>query len=198
MTLNELSTVPSEAMPFAAFSEHLHLGSGFESDGAENSVLEAYIRSALAAIEARSGIALLQRRFSWTLHRWSDATSQRLPVSPVKAIELMRLIAADGSETIVSSDKYHLQQNQLSATLSPSGTCLPQLPHLGSVEIVLEAGFGNDWNDIPADLRAAVFQLAAHNYEFRGGASSQSKGLPDSVLSLLEPYRSVRLFGGAA
>jgi len=85
MILNELTSVPSSAIPVTAFSEHLNLGSGFSDSGDQDSILETYLRAALAAIEARLGIALFRRRFSWGLYAWSNPNTQRLPVSPVQA-----------------------------------------------------------------------------------------------------------------
>ena len=198
MTLNELSAVPSDALPFAALSEHLHLGSGFEDDGVQNAVLEAYLRAAIAAIESRSGVALLQRRFSWSIHRWSKNDAQRLPLAPVKSVELMRLIFSDGAEQVVGSEQYVLRQHQTSASLLATKGSFPNLPHGGSVEIIFEAGYGENWSAVPADLQAAVMQLAAHNYEYRSGVHSDNQGFPKGVLSLLQPYQSVRVFGGAA
>jgi len=78
------STWPSSAIPVTAFSEHLNLGSGFSDSGDQDSILETYLRAALAAIEARLGIALFRRRFSWGLYAWSNPNTQRLPVSPVQ------------------------------------------------------------------------------------------------------------------
>jgi len=50
MILNELTSVPSSAIPVTAFSEHLNLGSGFSDSGDQDSILETYLRAALAAI----------------------------------------------------------------------------------------------------------------------------------------------------
>ena len=196
MILNEITTVPSAAIPVAAFAEHLHLGSGFADDGAQDGVLETYLRAALSAIEARSGLALFQRSFSWALHSWSNTNAQRVPVSPVQSIQSMRLISAAGAESLVNPDHYQLRKDGRQVRIMATGVSLPHLPHNGSVEIVLEAGFGPAWEDIPADLRQSVLMLAAHHYEHRTGQDAGA--FPAGVLALLEPYRAIRLSGGAA
>jgi uncharacterized phiE125 gp8 family phage protein len=64
------------------------------------------------------------------------------------------------------------------------------------VEIGFTAGFGAGWADVPADLRQAVMLLAAQFYETRHDAGDAVAGLPLAVQSLLERWRTVRLFGG--
>jgi len=195
MILNEITTVPSEAIPVAAFSEHLHLGSGFSDDGAKDAVLETYLRAAISAIEARSGMALFLRSFALGLYSWNNINGQPLPVSPVQSIQSMRLVSSVGVESLVQSDHYRLQKDGHRSRVLATGISLPHLPHNGSVEIVLDAGFGPGWEDIPADLRQGVLMLAAHHYENRNGKDAGH--FPSGVLALLEPYRAIRL-GGAA
>jgi uncharacterized phiE125 gp8 family phage protein len=51
---------------------------------------------------------------------------------------------------------------------------------------------------VPADLRQAVFLLAAHYYENRAEPSVGSASMPFGVLVLIESYRSIRVGGGVA
>lgn len=196
MILNELTTVPPRALPVTAFSEHLHLGSGFSGDGAQDAVLEAYLRAAIAAIEARSGVVLFQRRFSWGLYGWSGTESQRMPIAPAQSIEIIRTISVGGEETVVDASRYRLQKDGTAPRLVATGGCLPHVPHHGTIEVIFEAGYGPAWEDIPADLRHAVLLLAAHQYDNRTG--SDAGKFPSGVQALLEPYRVIRLSGGAA
>ena len=53
--LVEETTVPAAALPIAAFKDHLRLGTGFSEDTIQDSVLEGFLRAAVAAIEARTG-----------------------------------------------------------------------------------------------------------------------------------------------
>jgi len=193
MILNELTAVPTSAIPVTAFSEHLHLGSGFTDAGGQDTVLETYLRAALAALEARSGLALFQRRFSWGLYAWNNPNFQRMPNAPVQLIETLRLLSSNGEETLIDSEDFRLQKVGHQSRLLATGACLP---FNGSVEIIFEAGFGPDWTDIPADLRQATLMLAAYHYENRNGADGGQ--FPAGVLALLEPYRAYRLSGGAA
>lgn len=76
MMLIEDTAVGTEALPLAVFKEHLRLGTGFADDGLQDSLLESFLRSGMAAIEARTGKALIERRFSWTVSRWRGAAEQ--------------------------------------------------------------------------------------------------------------------------
>lgn len=197
MILNELSTVAPEDLPIVEFSEHLHLGTGFIDDGSQNNVLQAYLNAALAAVEARTGKALYQRRFVWLVHGWISDGAQGLPISPVKSIESLRIISSSGMENIIENTEYLLCKDKHFPALKAASGYLPHIPQGGRAEITVEAGFGPTWPDIPADLRQAILMLAANFYENRYGGGNQQSELPASVLALLEPYRKFRLSGGS-
>ncbi len=196
MVLTEVGAPPLAAVPVRAFAEHLRLGIGFADDGSQDAVLELYLRSAMAAIEARLGRALLAREFSWTVTRWREEASQGLPIAPVRSVETVTLIDADGTETEVEPDRWSvLRDSQRPRLVGRFGRSLPKIPRGGQAEVRFTAGFGDGWEDVPADLRQAVFLLAAHFYENRsegGGAGS----MPFGVLVLIEAYRATRIGGG--
>ena len=196
MMLVEETTVPLSALPVAQFKDHLRLGSGFSDDGLQDSVLESYLRAAIAAIEARTGKILIERAFTWTLSAWRDDRRQPLPVVPVNAISGVTLVRRDGNETDVDPNTWYLEPDMQRASLRPAGSCLPAVPTGGAVRIGLLAGFGPEWTDLPADLGQAVMLLAAHYYEFRHDVSRSTSALPAGVLALIENHRTVRLFMG--
>lgn len=198
MILTEVGSPPLSAVPVRAFAEHLRLGSGFTNDGSEDTILELYLRAAMAAIEARIGRALLSRTFLWTVTRWREDTSQGLPIGPVRSVEAISLVGADGGETVVPSDAWSvLRDTQRPRLVGRYGRNLPRIPRSGHAEIRLVAGFGDNWDDIPADLRQAVFLLAAHYYENRAETGTGDATIPFGVLMLIEAYRPIRI-GGAA
>lgn len=194
--LVEETTVPLSALPVAEFTDHLRLGSGFADDGLQDALLARHLRASLAAIEARTGKALLERMFSWSLPGWRDAGRQPLPLAPVSAISEVRFIDQQGAETLVDADLWYLELDTHRPALLPTGTCLPAVPAGGTVRVGLMAGYGPEWRDLPADLAQAVLLLAAHFYEFRHEAARGAPALPMGVQSLIEPYRTVRLLMG--
>jgi uncharacterized phiE125 gp8 family phage protein len=196
MILAEDSAVPLAALPIAAFKDHMRLGSGFSDDGLQDNVVETALRSALAAIEARTGKILISRGFVWTVTRWRDASRQSLPLAPVMSVTSVVLHDHIGTETPWADTNWYLEQDTHSPCLIAYGTQLPVIPAGGSVKVSLQAGFGPAWGDIPADLAQAVFVLAAHFYEFRYDTEGKATRLPIAVETLVAPFRNLRLLGG--
>jgi uncharacterized phiE125 gp8 family phage protein len=199
MILTEVSAPPSAAVPVRAFAEHLRLGTGFADDGAEDQVLELYLRAAMAAIEARIGRALIAREFTWTVTRWREEASQGLPIAPVSAVSAITLVSPEGAETAVEPGTWAMLRDAARPRLvGRSGRPLPRIPRGAHAEIRFTAGFGAGWQDVPADLRQAVFLLAAHYYENRSEPTQGAGSMPFGVLVLIEAYRTLRVGAGSA
>ncbi|KQI69814.1 hypothetical protein AN189_04460 [Loktanella sp. 3ANDIMAR09] len=196
MMLVELTSVPTASLPIAALKAHLRLGSGFESDDAHDTGLETYLRAALAAIEARTGKILIEREFRWELREWRDPVRQPLPLAPVNAIVSVTRFGVATPPEEVARARYALESDAQRPTLHATGAALPRVPQGGRIEVVLMAGFGPEWTDLPADLAQAVMLLAAHFYEYRIGGDARDTSLPQGVAALIERYRTVRLFMG--
>ena len=201
MILTEVSAPPAAAVPVRAFAGHLALGSGFEDDGSQDAVLELYLRAAMAAIEARLGRVLLAREFSWSVSCWREAASQAIPVGPVRSVGSVTLVAADGEEEAVDADSWSVvRDSQRPRLVGRFGRSLPRIPRSGRAEVRFTAGFGESWSEVPADLRQAVFLLAAHYYENRSdaGTGPAAGSMPFGVLVLIDAYRTARIGGGGA
>ena len=195
--LIEEEDVALAALPMEAFKAHLRLGTGFAADVVQDAVLEGFLRAALAAVEARTGKALLSRAFSWRIADWRDQAGQPLPVAPIVALSEVLRVDAEGAEKAVSSDLYRLQPDLHVPMLMPRGTLLQTVPAGGALRVRFTAGFGPAWGDLPADLAQAVMLLAAHYYEFRAETSLAEGCMPFGVTSLLSRYRNLRIGMGA-
>lgn len=198
MVLVELTSLDLSDLPMEAFRAHLRLGTGFADDAIQDEVLESYIRAALAAIETRLGKVLLTRDFRWDLTAWGDGARQPLPLAPVNGVTSVTIIDRAGAQTLVDPALYDLQRDTHRPVLAAAGAGLPSVPSGGSVEIAFEAGFGASWDEVPSDLRQAVFLLAAHYYENRRDTSGSSGLMPFGVMMLLEAHRNIRTLGGRA
>jgi len=196
MMLIEETPVPDASMPVDAFKAHLRLGSGFGQDDLQDDLLRSFLRAALAAIETRTGKALITRSFEWSLTHWRNPEGQALPLSPIVSISGVSLVARDGSQTIVTEDGYWLEKDAQRPRLRPTGTSLPRIPDAGSVLIAFDAGFGVAWDTLPVDLRQAVLMLATHYYEYRHDTALSDGCMPFGVSSLIERFKPMRL--GAA
>lgn len=198
MMLVEQTTVPTLALPIDAFKDHLRMGTGFADDAMQDAVLESYLRSAMAAIEARTGKILIQRSFMWSLTAWRALDQQAFPVAPVSAITEFRMLDRLAVVTVIDAARYGLQKDDHRPKLVAVGASLPSIPIGGSAEVIFDAGFGAAWGDLPADVTHAVMLLAAHYYEHRDVGGSGGEVMPYGVTSLIERYRTVRILGGAA
>ncbi len=193
MILEEETQIPLAALPIAAFRAHLRLGSGFGEDSLQDSVLEGFLRAALAAVEARTSKALIERGFRMNLREWRRPDSQALPVAPVSNITQIVLENATGDQDLLSADQYRLQRDRHAPEVRPVAAALPTVPDGGQINIQFVAGFGSDWSGVPVDLQQAVLLLAAHYYEHRHETALSGRCMPFGVTSLLERHRVFRM-----
>ncbi len=198
MLLTELTTISGAALPVQGLKDHLRLGTGFADSGMQDGLLEGYLRSAISAIEGRTGKALLSRQFKLTLEDWRDGSEQALPVAPVSAVVSLTLYNLANTATVIPADRYRLVQDTHRPKLAAAGYVLPVVPIDGRIEIVFAAGFGATWANVPPDLQQAVFLLAAQYYEHRNEFAEAQPGLPYPVQALIERWRTVRVLGGGS
>lgn len=194
--LTEQTGVPDAALPVQAMRDHLRLGSGFADAGAQDALVLAYLRAALAAVEGRIGKALFARRFLWTLADWRTPGGQPLPVAPVVEVVSVALVDRHGVAAELAPDAWRLERDLHRPRLRPRGVALPPAPTGGRIEVTFDAGFGADWADVPADLRQAVLMLGAHYHEFRHDAAGATGAMPFGVSALVERWRTVRVLAG--
>ena len=197
MKLVELAPVPVFDLPIAQLREYLRLGTGFADDTLQDTVLEAALRGALDAIEARTGKVIFERPFRWTVSAWRSPAVQALPMAPVTAITAVSLISPTGGVPPVQLSDLVLEEDTHRPLLHPAGMSLPMIPVRGRAEVTFNAGFGATWAEIPADLSQAVLLLAAHFYDTRHEGSLHDGNMPFGVCTLIERYRTVRILGGA-
>jgi len=198
MVLEETGVVPGSALPVAALADHLRLGTAFAGDALQAGLLESQLRAAIAAVEGRTGKALIARGFRLVLTCWRGDGAQPLPVAPVSAVGEVALVDAAGARVVLEAARFRLERDTHRPRLVAVSGGLPAIPAGGRVEIGFTAGFGAGWADVPADLRQAVMLLAAQFYETRHDAGDGVAGLPLAVQSLLERWRTVRILGGGA
>ncbi len=191
--LVEETQVPDTALPIEALSRHLRLGSGFAEDDLQDAVLASFLRAAMAAIEARTGKALMTRGFVVTFAEWRNAQAQSLPVAPVQVINDVTLVDRFGGAVRLDDTAYRLEKDSFEPKLKPTTAVLPSIPNEGAVEIRFDAGFGTSFEDVPADLAQAVMLLAAHYYEYRDETALSQGCMPFGVTSLIARYRPVRV-----
>ena len=194
MILVEQTQVPDGSLPVAELREHLHLGTGFAEDGLQDAVLLGELRAALAAVEGRTGKALIARDFLLVVQAWRDLAAQVFPVAPVTAVISVTIQDLAGGTVAVDPATYRLRPDTYAPSLVAVGFQLPVIPVGGSADIAFTAGYGM-WSDVPADLRQAVMMLATHYYENRSASAMRTAELPMGVAEICRRHAPVRLTG---
>ena len=191
--LIEETNVPDAALPVAALKAHLRMGTGFADDTLQDAVLGSFLRAALAAVEARTGKALLEREFTLAVTSLRNADALPLGVAPVTVLVDVQLVSRSGIEQAVNASVYWLERDGHSPCLRAAAACLPAPETGGELRVRFLAGYGPEWDDVPSDLQQAVLMLAAHYYEYRHDTALSDGCMPFGVTSLIERYRVMRL-----
>lgn len=197
MMLVEETGVPDAAVPVARLREHLRLGTGFGEDGLQDPVLAGFLRAAMAAVEGRTGKALIARNYLFTREAWAFIDRQPLPVAPVQTVTQVAVADIAGATVVLSSGAWRLVQDSQWPQVVAVGQSFPMIPQSGELRIRFRAGYGESFTAVPADLQQAVLLLAAHYHEFRHETGLGAGCMPFGVTALLERFRVMRIGGGA-
>jgi len=184
--LEQITPPAALAVPVETLAEHLHLNTAApELD--EGETLERFINAATATIERQTQTALIMQTWRWSTTTWCAP----LPLKPVAAIESVEVIDGQGEPTTWGG--WFIARAGQPRIGTRKGQIRPTIPADGYAAVTFTAGYGTGWTDIPPDLRQAVTLLAAHYYEHREAATDPLAVLPFGVVSLIAPYRPIRL-----
>ena len=171
-------------------ARHLKIAAPLDADAAAE--MEGSFRAALAHLEARLGLALLERSFQWR-GGLGPENAVTAPIGPVSAITAVELVLDDGGAEPLDLADWRIDRGVLRTRFCSRRGVRDQ------VDISFVAGFGPDWIDTPPDLRLAAFMTAAHFFDNRHATSTNGADLlPLGVRDLIAPWRPVRIGLGAA
>jgi len=198
--------------------EHLRI------DGAEEDAnLGALGAAAVAVIETHLDMALVNRPVVIYLDSWPAAGSRSvdvpwwsgvaegaiteleqvayhapLPVKPVQSVEAVEIITAGGSTVAWGVENYYLKPGINPALVRQYGRAWPVSGAVAEgIRISVTAGFGANWNHVPASIRQALLMLVTHMYYNKGDAPTGiATGNPlkaSGASNFLTAYRDMRL-----
>ena len=101
--LIEVSPIPDAVLPLEAFKTHLRMGSGFGTADIQDGVVASFLRAAIAAVEARTGKAVLRRLFRLSVTGWHMLDVHVLPIAPVERVTLVEQVSAHDERTLTIS-----------------------------------------------------------------------------------------------
>ncbi|MES1199399.1 MAG: head-tail connector protein [Pseudomonadota bacterium] len=158
---------------------------------AEDDLIATLIGAAREAVEAGCGRALITRRVRESLDIWRrDAVGGTvLSIGPVTNVVAVRLLADNGSQSVIDPDRYRLEGGRDRPRLVFAIGLPATLRSAGGVEIDYDAGFTEDAGDLPLSLRLATLEIVGALYEARQGETD----VPPSARALMRPFAPVRL-----
>lgn len=187
LTLN--SPPASEPLSLDDMKAHLRLTTNDD----DNSVSQLLV-AARHALEARAGLAFMTQAWTYRVdrNRVTQMPDVLLPISPVKSIDGVQIVLANGQKMSLGSDHFTTQVGTIGRIKFNIPLPTNTQP-LSSIEIEFTAGH-DTINLIPAELRHAIRLLAAHFYENRESASeARVFSIPRAIDALIAPYRRISL-----
>jgi uncharacterized phiE125 gp8 family phage protein len=181
MSLTLLFPPAAEPVTLQDLKDHLRV------DGdAEGGFIAAALASAVRAIEARSGLALMTQGWRLALDAPPEAPLI-FPIAPVQSVDTLTVSGA-----AVSPSAYEFAPGS-PGRLRVAAPWPAPANRIGDVVIDFTAGFGVA-GDVPSPLIQAVKMLAAHFYENREAAGeARVYAVPRAVDALIAPWRELRL-----
>ena len=158
----------------------LRLGSA-----SDDAVVEPLLRAATGICEAFVGQWLVQRSGSELVPVVQGAA--RLSVRPVVAVDEVRMVAADDSETVLAAGEYRL------SLAADGGGRLIIAPQHGAarVRVTYRAGMAAAGADVPEAIRHGIVRMTQHLYEARDAREVPPP--PAAIAALWQPWRALRM-----
>lgn len=151
--------------------------------GEEEALLAGLVRSASALCEAFTGQVLVMREFAEVIA--VSGEWQRLTLNPVRSIDVVEAVAADGSAVVLAAADYAVDIDARG-----DGWVRVVAAAEGRIRVSGQAGMASDANGVPEPLRQGILRLIAHLFATRDGSGGEP---PAAVTAMWRPYRRMRL-----
>ncbi len=154
------------------------------------------IDAIMARVDGKEGIlnrALITQTWDFTLDAFPHRDFIQIPLPPLQTVTSITYIDGAGDTQTWAASNYTVITDRLPGRVVLGFQLVypdtQRVPNAVTVRYV--AGYGDSWNDVPATLRLALMQLAAHWYENRDPiliGTTQAE-LPMHVQALLMQHR---------
>ena len=151
--------------------------------GEEEALLAGLVRSASALCEQFTGQVLMLRPFEEVIR--ASGAWQRLSLTPVRSIDEVAVLAADGGATVLPMSDYAIDVDA-----NGDGWVRLTTGGAGRVRVTGQVGLASGANGVPEPLRQGILRLVAHLFATRDGSGGEP---PAAVTALWRPYRRMRL-----
>ncbi|WP_230531861.1 head-tail connector protein [Microvirga roseola] len=175
-----------EPVPLPEMKAYLRID---EDDAAQDELIAGLVKAARLMVEATSRRILIEQRWRVMLDRWPQCRMVVLPLSPLIAIDGIRV--SDASEVAIAIPTDAIDADLVS---DPPRVTVASAPEPGrarnGIQIDLRAGFGAA--AVPATLKLATKILVAHWFENRGDVIGDQI-MPPQALVLVAPFQRTRV-----
>ncbi len=160
-------------------------------DDGQDDLVSGLMRAARLMVESVSRRLLIEQGWRVVMDRWPQGGRIRLPLSPVLAVDRVRVRDAVGIATEIDPALV-----ELDVASDPPCMIVSDAPEPGKarngIEIELRAGYGASPEAVPDSLKLAIKILVAHWFENRGDLSGEQV-LPPDAMALVAPFQRARL-----
>jgi len=160
-------------------------------DDGQDDLVAGLIRAARLMVESASRRLLIEQGWRIVMDRWPQGGRILLPLSPVLAIDSVKVLDAAGVATEIAPASVALD-----AASDPPCMFVSDAPEPGKarhgIEIKLRAGYGASPDAVPETLKLAIKILVAHWFENRGDVVGEQV-LPPDAMALVAPFQRARL-----
>ena len=184
MKLELMIPPAAEPLTLAEVKEFLKI-----DHGDEDSLLSGLIRSGRLACEIFIDRKLVSQHWRCFRNDWG-AGPVYLPFSPIRSVEEVAVFR-DGDYVPLAAESWLLDLDSFRPRLigTPGhGWPDPDIPVAG-IRISFTAGYGESWNDVPADIRQGLLHWIAAAFQ-QGEEAVRDRRLAED---LWRPYRRVKL-----
>jgi len=191
---NLVRTIQPTQHPISLAQAKAHLRVDHDED---DDLIEGLIATAVATIEGPTGagLALLTQTWRQSFDRPCPGDGVTLPLGPIQAVTAVAYVDDEGS--IQTLNDWSFEPDIAPGRVYPAyGRSWPEMrSQPGALRVTYRVGYGDDPDDVPADLRHALLLLVGHYYEHREAAHPDDlKAIPFGASAILDRYR-VGFFG---
>lgn len=156
----------------------------------EDDTITMMIEAAQSRIEKATDRLLITRACRFTTDAFGTAVM--LPVRPVQTVTAVKYFDASGNEQTLAGAAWKIVDKlEKPRILAATGYAFPSTWELpAGVVVEFTAGYGDEPENVPADLRIAVLKTVRDMWSFRGDmATVEVIELPQGVQDIVDDYR---------
>jgi hypothetical protein len=160
-------------------------------DAAEDAIISANINAATAYAEKWLGLALITRTFDLFLDQWPTRRTEKwwdgtrtgsisemfqterelmVPFPPLQSVTHIKTYDDSDTESTFAASKYFVDTATKPGRIVLRDAAETPAPTrvANGLEIRCVAGYGDDYADVPENIRQGILRMAAHLFEARG------------------------------